>query len=52
MKARRALYDEYGLFTAKNTAGVTPLISHFAGTEYGSFFLNKDLARERAASVR
>lgn len=46
MKARRALYDVYGLFTAKNTAGVTPLISHFAGMEYGSFFLNKDLARE------
>lgn len=46
MKARRALYDVYGLFTAKNTAGVTPLISHFAEMEYGSFLLNKDLAGE------
>lgn len=38
MKASRALCDVYAPFTAKNTAGVTPLISHFAGMDYGSSF--------------
>lgn len=49
MKASPALYDVYGLFTAKNTASATPLIRHFAGMDCGSFFY-RDLAHERAAT--
>lgn len=52
MKASRALYDVFGLFTAKNTASVTPLISRFAGMDCGSFFFffTGILAHERAAT--